>query len=69
MTSLDGKRRDSSTILVFCEEGRVKVCLSDREEGLVLFRSGRTLEEAVDALEACLVDGSADWRERKGGKR
>jgi len=58
----DGSSRERSTMTVFCEEGVVKVCLSDRDQGRTLWRSGRTLEDVLLALEVALQDSSADWR-------
>lgn len=66
---LEGSARETSTLLVFCEDGRFKGCLHDREGSQVLFRSGVTFLGLLEALEACLTDGSADWREKKGGNR
>lgn len=60
-----GGFRQTGTLLVFLDQGRMKVCLSDREGSRSLFRSAETLDGCLDALEACLVDDSADWKPKK----
>jgi len=64
----DGKPRETSTVLIFVDAERLKVCLSDREANEVAFVSGATFKEAMDALERGLAGGTLDWRpgKRKG---
>lgn len=73
----DGDRkRETSTILISAERGRLLACVRDRDRGLMLWVSSDTMEGLADAVEARL-DGSkeADWRPDKfaarprGGKR
>lgn len=64
-----GGERQTSTLTIFAEEGQWKVCLSDRETGMVLFRSGETLFATLDALEKACTSGRADWRAKKGDGR
>lgn len=64
----DGSNRERSTISVFIEDGVVKVCLSDRDQARTLWRSGVSVEDALMALESCVVDGTADWRRSGAGK-
>jgi len=66
---VNDKGREPATLIVCCEEGQVKLCLSDRETNQVLWRSSETVIEALDALEKALVGGAKDWRERKEYKR
>ena len=40
----------------------MKVCLSDRDAGLVCFVAGVTISDALDAAERALTDPGADWR-------
>ena len=65
-----GKPRDLATITLFAESGKLKVCLNDKDTDRVLFRSGDTLEEAMDALEEACRSDRADWRQsrRKASK-
>lgn len=66
----DGTHREPGTLLLFVEEGKVKACLSDRAQSLVMFVSGRGLLEAMDAAESSLRAGKADWRRsRPRGQR
>jgi len=64
----DGPRQ-TSTLLLFTEEGQWKACLHDRDGGVQLFRSGETVSEALQSVEDALVSGRADWRERKAPRR
>lgn len=64
----DGSSRERSTISVFLEDGVVKACLSDRDQARTLWRSGPSVEDALMALEAAVVDGTADWRRSGAGK-
>jgi len=66
---IDDKGREPATLIVCCEEGQVKFCLSDRETNRVLWRSGDTVLEALEAMEKALRDGARDWRERREYKR
>jgi hypothetical protein len=70
----DGSHRETSTLLVMVEQGRVKACLNDRDAGRSLWASADGLETALRHLEAALGDEGADWRyykrgDRAGGKR
>lgn len=63
----DGKPRVTSTLMVVAEDGMFKLALTDRAQAggkfdYKLWRSGTTFYEAMNAIESCLEDGSADWR-------
>lgn len=59
----DGSTRERSTLTVFVEDGKVKVCLNDRNSNSSLFRAADTLLEALQSLnEALAPTGHADWR-------
>lgn len=59
----DGTHRERSTLTVFVEDGKVKVCLNDRNSNSSLFRAADTLLEALQSLnEALAPTGHADWR-------
>jgi hypothetical protein len=60
----DGPRQ-TSTLLVFLEDGMVKMCLHDRDAGVQLFRSADTFSGALEGLEEALESGRADWRPKK----
>jgi len=68
----DNTPRVTSSLLVFCEDGRWKVMLNDRDSQRVCFLSGTSLAGALTAMEKALSNGSADWRvsrAAKGGQR
>lgn len=61
----DDTTRVTSTLLFFCEDGAMKVCLHDREAGMVCFITGEGLTGTLDALEAALSDETAVWRKKR----
>lgn len=65
----DKTPRETSTLTLFTEEGRVKCCLSDRDQGRVAFLSGLSVVGLLEALEAHLVAGTLDWRGQKAKAR
>jgi hypothetical protein len=65
----DGSRRQTGTLLVFVDEGRLKACLSDRDQALVGFVTGESLEGLIRAVEEGLQGDHVDWRpSRVNGK-
>jgi len=60
----DGKPRSPSSLVVFTEDGVWKGCLSEKDAGLQLWRTGDTLQKLLGALEKALAAGNADWRKR-----
>lgn len=73
----DGKKRIPSKVTVMVEEGIIKAALRDEGMQASLFRSGPTIEAALEALERALSeDNPDDWRPwpkggqgwKKGGK-
>jgi len=67
----DGSARQTATLLVFVEEGRVKLCLNDRDGHRKAWVSGSDPLEAFLSLEQCLSTGAVDWRSdaKKGPSR
>lgn len=65
----DGKSRFTATLLVFAENGRFKACLSDRETDCSFFRSSESFQGLLDAVEASLRQGDADWRPKSQRKK
>lgn len=63
----DGEARETSMLMVFCEDMRFKACLQDRAAGQSLWATGSTLEAALAAIEAHLRAGTGDWRRSKQG--
>jgi hypothetical protein len=67
----DGKARQVATLTVFCEDGLVKICLSDRALERSGWVSAGSLNEALSSLEAKLTSDCFEWRKamRPAGKR
>jgi hypothetical protein len=61
----DGSSRALGTALAFVEGDTVKVCLNDKDAGLVCFVSAPTWEQAWLAAEGALEEGRGDWRASK----
>ena len=61
----DGSPRVTGTLLVFVHEGRLKARLTDREEGLVAFRTMDSLEGLLRAVELDLQRNDIEWRKDK----
>lgn len=61
----DGTPRTTSTLLIFVDQGTLKLCLNDRDLNRSAFFSGTTLAMALADVETALCSGCADWR----GKR
>lgn len=75
MTTLsydDGSVREPSSISVKIQEGLVLAVMNDPSVTRSIYRSGPTLEEAINAIEEALHSNRADWRvwkESYGSKR
>lgn len=65
----DGKVRKTASLLVFCEDGLWKCCLSEREEELTLWASSDTLAGLLEALEATLQAPAPQWRTSSGKRK
>lgn len=68
-TLTDGKPCFTATVLFFCEEGKWKACVRDRERDMVCFRSSESFTGLLEALERALADGGAEWRHSTPPKR
>lgn len=58
----DGSPRELSTLMIFADGARWKLCLNDRDQGRVAFMTGGDPEEALTRLEDGLKTDSLDWR-------
>jgi len=58
----DGQVRETSNLLVFCQDGMLKAMLRDREHGLCFWTAAGSLSGLLAALEAGLSDPQAEWR-------
>lgn len=62
----DGTVRVLGTLLLFVEGTRLKCCLSDRDQGLVLFLTAESTSGLLSLAEDALKDPKADWRPARG---
>ena len=58
----DGSPRETSTISVKEQDGKVLVALNDKQESRGLYRSAGSVQEAMALIEKALATNSADWR-------
>lgn len=59
----DGSERQTSSLVVVADTQSWRVCLSDRDNSRVMWKTGSTLQEALDAIELGLMgDDPSDWR-------
>ena len=63
-----GVARETGSITLFYEEGRVKAAVSDRDSGLVAFVSSETILGLLDKVQRGLASGDMDWRESRRKK-
>jgi len=59
----EGGARETSTLLFFVEGGQWKGCLNDRDQKRGLWSSGASLDDVLEAIEACLQSGGGEWRQ------
>jgi hypothetical protein len=59
----DGTARDTSSLLIFAQDGILKAMLRDRDAGLCLWGSAPTVGGLFEVLEGMLSDPKADWRQ------
>jgi hypothetical protein len=58
----DGKKRETSTLLVFVEGGMWKCRLNDRATKLSAWVSAESWESLIETVESSLKVGSLEWR-------
>ncbi len=59
----DGSERQTSSLIVVADAQNWRVCLSDRDNARVMWKTGQTLQEALDSIELGLMgDDPSDWR-------
>jgi hypothetical protein len=59
---VDGKERQTPTLLVFAEGGAWKCCIKDRESGHYAFMTSDTFMGVLCVVDAALQAGTVDWR-------
>lgn len=69
VSRIDGKPRQPSTMSVWIQDGRVMCCLNERDEGMALFASGATLDDALEEMELHLISDCPPWRKQRSKAR
>ena len=65
----DGSPRQTASLSVFCEDGRFKACLNDREGDRMFFVSSAVFEDLLGEVEESCFTGNADWRAMRRRKK
>lgn len=66
----DGSIRQTSSLVVFVQDGMFKACLGDKDSNTSLWASSRSFDELLESLECRLTDEQPDWRRsRPKGKK
>jgi len=65
----DGNERQTGTVLLFWEQGRLKACLSDRDAQAVGFVTLEGLSDPFDELENALRSDHIDWRAHRSANK
>lgn len=68
----DGSSRQTSSLVIVSDGQAWRVCLSDKDNQRVMWKTGATLVEALEAIElALMADDPSDWRRsaEASGKR
>lgn len=58
----DGSPRQTATLLMFFEQGGLKMCLNDRHLSRSAFVTAATFCEVMDKLELGLTNDTLEWR-------
>lgn len=58
----DGQARQTSNLLIFCQDGILKGMLRDRDAGFCLWTAAGSLGALLDVMEASLLDPNTEWR-------
>jgi len=60
----DGAPRVTSTLLLFCDQGVLRVCLNDRDNNRSVFFTSESIEGALLSMENALATNTVEWRSR-----
>lgn len=63
VTTIDGKRRETSTITLMFDQGQCKVMFKDRQSHELAWSTADTFLEALIGLEERLCEGTVEWQE------
>lgn len=65
----DGSSRETATLMLVFDSGRLKACINDRAMSRTAWVSGESLEGLFDRLDAGLGADSLEWRAAKAWGR
>jgi len=65
----DNTPRTTSTVLIFCEQGVLRLCVNDRDNNRSVFFTGETIEAALLSAENAIATNTAEWKSRQGYTR
>ncbi len=63
------KPRQTPTVTLYFDAGRVGGCLNDRATGQALFATADTVDDLIGALDRKLMSDNPDWREGRPWSR
>ena len=61
----DGEERKRSSLVMFCQDGMVKACLSDKNFNVQLWAASASFLGALEAMEGRLTEDKPEWRAEK----
>ena len=61
----EGRFRAGARLSLFCDDGKLKASIWDPDTHQVWFATLDAFHDALIAIEAMLVSGRGEWRERK----
>jgi len=62
----DRSPRTTATLLIFCENGVLRMCLNDRDNNRSVFFTNETVEGCLMSAENALCSNTVEWRQRNG---
>lgn len=69
LQGINGTARKPGSITVFCQDGKVKGWLNDKDQGFFTVISASTFGGLWEALDKGLREGTLEWREDKKWKK
>lgn len=59
----DGSSRETSVLIVVCDNAGWRICLTDKDNNRTLWKAGTSLPEALGSIElALMADDPTEWR-------
>ena len=64
----DGTPRETGSISIFCQNGRVQACITDKAQGIMAFITIALEGSILDELDHAIGDDDLVWKPYKGGQ-